>query len=97
MHTLIIYDNQGYIFFQGQGNLREPQGIPFLWVDIPEGKYVKSVDVSTSTHKPVFAYISKSEVELLKEQVDSLNIAMANLMGGVTYANLEENNICKCN
>jgi hypothetical protein len=81
MKTLIIYDSTGYIIFQGQGDLREPQGIPFLWVDVLEGKYVQSIDVSGTTHKPVFTDIPKSEVELLKEQVDSLNIAMANIMG----------------
>lgn len=82
MNTLIIYDGIGYIIYQAMGNIREPIGIPFLWVEIPEGKRIVSIDVSGDTHIPVFEDLPKSEVKLLQEQVDDLNMAMAALMGG---------------
>lgn len=81
MNTLIIYDNTGYIIFQGQGALREPVGIPFMWVEIPQGKHIESIDVSVTPNVPVFSDLPKTEVQLLKEQVDSLNIAMAQILG----------------
>lgn len=82
MNTLIIYDETGYIIYQATGNVREPVGIPFMWVEIPEGKRIVSIDASTETHAPVFEDSTKTEVQLLQEQVNDLNIAMAALMGG---------------
>lgn len=82
MNTLVIYDESGYIIFQASGSVREPVGIPFMWVDIPKGKYLASIDVSGETHIPVFEDLPKSETQLLQEQVNDLNIAMAALMGG---------------
>ncbi|NMA66270.1 MAG: hypothetical protein GX957_08535 [Clostridiaceae bacterium] len=84
MNSLIIYDQTGFIISQKQGtNLREPIGIPFIWVEVPQGKYVTSIDVSGETHVPVFEDLPKSEVQELKEQVADLNIAMASILGGV--------------
>ena len=82
MDTLIIYDETGYIILQMSGSVREPVGIPFLWVEIPQGKRIVSMDVSGETHTPVFEDLPKSEVQLLQEQVNDLNVAMAALMGG---------------
>lgn len=82
MNTLIIYDLTGYIISQMSGSVREPVGIPFLWVEIPQGKRIVSIDVSGETHTPVFEDLPKSEVQLLQEQVNDLNVAMAALMGG---------------
>ncbi|HEX2925680.1 MAG TPA: hypothetical protein VHP38_05410 [Ruminiclostridium sp.] len=81
--TLVIYDNEGFIISQMQGSsLREPIGVPFLWVDVPEGKYIKGVDVSERTHVPVFGNLQKSETQLMQEQINDLNVALAALMGG---------------
>lgn len=30
MKTVIIYDTTGEIFYQAQGNIQEPAGVPFL-------------------------------------------------------------------
>lgn len=81
MNTLIVYDTTGYIIYQAAGNVREPVGIPFLWIEVPEGKRVVSIDVSGEVPVPVFEDIPKSEVERLQEQVDALNIAMAEILG----------------
>mgnify|MGYP000583512251 CR=1 FL=1 len=82
MKTLIIYDQTGRIIQEMSGDVTEPVGIPFMWVEVPIGKYITGVDVSGETHVPVFADAPKSEIQLLQEQVDVLNIAMAAILGG---------------
>lgn len=48
MQYLIIYDNEGYVLSQINGAAREPVGIPFQWINIPNDYYLKKMDVSTS-------------------------------------------------
>jgi hypothetical protein len=81
MRNLIIYDGTGYIIFQGSGDVREPIGIPFMWAEAPEGKRITGVDVTVTPNVAIFEDIPKSETQLLKEQIDSLTIAMAEIMG----------------
>ena len=79
--TLIIYDAEGYIISQMGGNVREPVGIPFMWVEIPDGKRLVKIDTSAEEHQPVFADLPKPEIEELKEQISALNIALAAILG----------------
>lgn len=89
MQTLVVHDETGYILMtrSGEPASREPIGVPFLWVDIPKGKQIKidnngiGVDVSVTPHQVILEDIPKSEVELLKDQVNALNVAMAEMMG----------------
>ena len=81
MSTLIIYDTTGYIISQMAGDVREPVGIPFMWVEIPDGKRLVKIDTSAEEHQPVFADLPKSEIEELKEQISALNIALAAILG----------------
>lgn len=86
MKLLIIYDTTGFIVFQGAGSVREPVGIPFLWVEIPEGKRLISIDVSGETHKPVFENLPKTEVQLLSEKVvdsEQAILELSILLGGM--------------
>jgi hypothetical protein len=53
-NTLIIYDTTGFIISQMSGDIRTPEGIPFLWVDVPEGKCISGVDVSVTPNIAVF-------------------------------------------
>ena len=80
MKTLIIYDNNGRIWVQMPGSYVVPTGIPFLEVEIPEGKYPMSVDVSGTTPTVVYGEIPKSaetaRLELLESAVNDI------LMGG---------------
>lgn len=85
MNTLIIYDNTGYVISQMAGSAREPQGIPFLWVEIPEGKQLKitdgiGVDVSVTPHQAILEDIPKTEMELLKEQLTLTQMAVDDLL-----------------
>ena len=87
MHALIIYDQTGYIISQLSGSVREPVGIPFMWVEVPEGKYVKSIDVSGETHVPIFENLAKSEIDKLRDADLEIKLALAELaeliVGGV--------------
>ena len=81
MRTLVIYDNTGKIFFNAGGDIIEPVGIPFIWVEVPEGKRITGVDVTVTPNVAILEDLPKSESQLLQEQIDNLNIAMAEIMG----------------
>ena len=81
MKTLIVYDATGHIIYQASGDIREPVGIPFLWVDVPEGKRITGVDVTVTPNVAILENLPKSSTQLLQEQIDNLNIAMAEIMG----------------
>lgn len=86
MSTLIIYDNEGYIIStrNGEPAPREPQGVPFLWIDIPSGKQIKytdgiGVDVTKTPHQVILEDIPPSEMELLKTENQQIKQSMAEL------------------
>lgn len=76
MKTLVIYDSTGYILSQMSGDVREPEGIPFMWLEIPEGKSLVKIDTSAEEHQPVFADLPKPEIEELKEQMADTQLAL---------------------
>jgi hypothetical protein len=79
MNTLVIYDNNGVIFFQVSGSVIEPNGLQHMYVEVPQGKYVASVDVSGETHAPVLVDFPKSETQLLKDENTEIKLALAEL------------------
>jgi hypothetical protein len=81
MSQLVIYDSTGFIISRMSGDVREPIGIPFMYVDIPEGKSLVKIDTSAEEHQPVFADLPKPEIEELKEEISALNIALAAMLG----------------
>ena len=89
MRTLIIYDETGFIISirSGEPQPREPIGIPFLWVEIPEGKQIKmtdgiGVDVSVTPNQVILEDVPKSEVQVLKERQDATEQALLGLLLG---------------
>lgn len=52
----------------------ESVGIPFLLLEIPQGKLPKSIDVSETEHKAVYEDFPKAETQKLQELVDQLII-----------------------
>lgn len=86
METLIIYDNTGYIISQMSGAVREPVGIPSLWVEVPQGKYIVGVDTTGEEHQPIYEVYPKNDSELINERLDSITIALAEVIGGVANA-----------
>lgn len=79
---LVIYDNTGYIFLIGTG-FPEPQGLQHMYIEIPEGKYLKKINTSVTPHKPIFEDIPKSDVELLTERVSNLEANNEAILEGV--------------
>ncbi len=68
MKTLIIYDNTGKIYYQASGDITEPTGIPFLWVENPDGQYVSSIDISGETPTAVYATTPVSDLTTLQDR-----------------------------
>lgn len=92
MKTLIIYDNEGYILStrQGQPSPREPIGVPFLNVVIPDGKRIKitdgiGVNTTTSPHEVILEDIPPSEVDILRDDLNGaiMELSMLIAMGGM--------------
>lgn len=86
MYTLIIYDETGYVLSirSGEPAPKEPIGVPFLWVEIPEGKQIKitdgiGVDVSVTPHQAILEDIPPTEVDTLKQQVTELQDALVEI------------------
>ena len=84
MDTLFIFDDSGFIYYQASGSVREPEGMTGnkKMVSVPQGKKVDYFDMSGAEPEPVFEDLPKTEVQLLQEQVNNLNIAMAAVIGG---------------
>jgi hypothetical protein len=75
--TLVIYDTSGFIISQMQGSaLQEPTGVPFLWVNIPEGKRLVSINVSVTPNEPVFEDLPKTEVQIMQSNMLSIEDAL---------------------
>ncbi|MBU3146894.1 hypothetical protein [Clostridium sp. CF012] len=86
MKTLLIYDSLGYILFQGQGSVREPNGVPFIWVVIPEGKRIKytdgiGVDVNVTPNVAILEDIPLTEMEIMQKQLITSQQAIDMLVG----------------
>lgn len=81
MKILIIYDSTGKEYMRiVDENIEEPTGrIQSLVVDVPEGQILKGVDVSVTPNKPILEDIPKTEIELLKDKVNDLAQANAEL------------------
>lgn len=85
--TLIIHDETGYILSvrSGEPTTREPIGVPFMWVDIPEGKRIKKidgigVDVSVTPHQVILEDIPPTEIELLRLEMAESNTELFEMM-----------------
>jgi len=81
MDTLLIYDSTGYIISTASGSVREPQGIPFLWVNVPTGKRIKitdgiGVDVSVTPNAAILEDIPKTEMEILQGDLSTTKAAV---------------------
>ena len=87
MKTLIIYDADGYLLDtrSGEPAPREPIGVPFLWVDIPEGKRIKitdgiGIDVSVTPHQVILEDVPPSEIESLRLEMAQSNTELFEMM-----------------
>ncbi|MGX4600236.1 hypothetical protein [Faecalimicrobium sp. JNUCC 81] len=69
--TLIVYDHDGEVILNISGNYRIPNGLPYLEIKVPDGKYVVSVNVETK--EPIYEDIPKSQTEILEDKISILN------------------------
>lgn len=85
MRTLIVYDANGYVFYTASGDVKEPVGVPFMWVDVTPGKYVSNVDVTSDPHEAELVDLPKSEVDKLNDRLTVLQSALDDVIlhGGV--------------
>jgi hypothetical protein len=94
MNTLIIYDNTGFVIsiMRGEPAPREPQGVPFIWVEIPQGKQLKitdgiGVDISVTPHQAILEDIPLTEIEQVRLEMARSNTELFETMlmmnGGV--------------
>lgn len=91
MKTLIIYDATGYIISNITGSYHVPTGVPFLEVKIPEGKRIATVDgvgvdVTKTPHEVILEDVPPSEMELLKEKAEKLELTIDTLLSDVIPA-----------
>ena len=76
MQTLVIYDNTGKIYYQVSGDVQEPSGIPYIWVEIPEGNLLKKINTTVTPHEPVFSNVMGIDMDTCTlEQLKSYQIA----------------------
>jgi hypothetical protein len=78
--TLAIYDGSGFIISQMKGSdLREPTGVPFLWVEIPTGKRLISINTAETPNTPVYEDIPKTDIQLLQNKAAQLEEDRSNM------------------
>lgn len=81
MKTLVIFDNNGAIYYQATGDVAEPAGgVNFIWVDIPENSYLESIDMSSGEPVPVIKEFEPSPEMSLQAQIDNINDVLLELI-----------------
>lgn len=69
--VLVLYDLTGHIWNIVYGAEEAPQGIPSIWVDMPENAVIDHVDPVTK--EPVFTYLPETDLGQLQQEVRSLD------------------------
>lgn len=77
---IVLYDKDGIV----RHILNDDEYTGLLQVnEIPEGKYISRIDISDDgTQNVVFEDLPPSEVELLKARIESMELALAEALGG---------------
>lgn len=76
----IIYDSTGKVFMQGSG-FPTPEGtLIYAEITVPENQYLVSMDVTKDPVEPIYAEYPKSEMTLLKEQLEQQQANLDYLM-----------------
>ena len=66
----VIYDSKGTIFIQGSGFSKPEGDLTYMEVSVPDNQYLVKIDTSKDPVEPVFADYPKSEMQLMKEQLE---------------------------
>lgn len=87
MRALVIYDLTGRIWSIIYGEEEPPQGLMCIWVDIPEGAQLDSIDLSDPENpKPVFGYLPETDLGKLQKDMTQAQKDVENLKQGVQDA-----------
>ena len=65
---LVIYDSTGKVYLAGTGYPDPTGSISYMNIEIPEGKYLDSIDVSGDTPTPIFKEYPPSKMDILQEE-----------------------------
>ena len=66
----IIYDSKGTIFLQGSGYPTPDGDLKYLEISVPANHYIESIDASKDPAEPILKEYPKSEMQLMKEQLE---------------------------
>lgn len=73
MKALVIYDTTGRILTVLYSETQAPQGVPCLFVDMPEGATLDKIDITDPKNPvPVFSYLPETDMDALRKQVGGL-------------------------
>lgn len=73
MRALVIYDLTGRVWQIIYGEEKVPQGLPAIFVDIPEGAQLERMDVTDPKNpKPVFNYLPETDIGRIQKKVADL-------------------------
>lgn len=70
MQTLVIYDQNGVVFYTTTGTFQTPVGIPYLITEVPEGKRVSSVNVEGEEPVAVFEDLPLPTIQQLVSKLN---------------------------
>lgn len=76
----IIYDSTGKVFMQGSGFPTPKGNLIYTEITVPENQYLVSMDVTKDPVEPIYAEYPKSEMTLLKEQLEQQQANLDYLM-----------------
>lgn len=77
MKTLVIYDDDGVIYYQASGDIKEPKGLQFLWIDeIPDNRIIERINVETKT--PIFKNVDTLGMSIDEIKTYYINKAITN-------------------
>lgn len=84
MKTLVIYDDSGSILMQRSGVYTTPEYVNFAEIEIPDGKIINGMDITTDIPAPIFIDLPKSDKErLLEQEKEIADITYLLMMGGI--------------
>lgn len=80
MKALVIYDLTGKIWNIVYGEEIAPQGLTCMFVDIPDGARLESIDVTDQENpQPVFTYLPESDIGRLQKQMTAVEEQMVDM------------------
>lgn len=89
MKALVIYDLTGRIWNIIYGEETVPQGLPSMWIDIPDGAQLERIDLTDPKEpKAVFFYLPESDIGRLEKEVKELQDLNKSLNAQIEYLSM---------